>query len=135
MSDGLPPRVRAFVLEHIDSIELLEILLFLAAHPGAAFTAEAVSERLRSSPSSVRNRLDALSRRDLIERTASESFRFAAAAPHRTIVDEVRAAYRERPGRVVSLVYSRPSEVVTVFAEPAAPRPRRGTKRGGEGGR
>jgi hypothetical protein len=117
MTDGLPHRVRAFILEHVDSIELLEILLLLASNPDKGFTPEVVSDDLRTSVSSATARLSNLHRQHLIEQRTDGAYQFNATSQHRAVVSEVDVAYRQRSVRVVSLIYSRPSELVTVFAE------------------
>lgn len=133
MTPGLSPRVHAFAVEHLDSIEMLEVLLLLAQQPGTMLTADHISERLRTSPSSARSRLEALHRQDLIERTAGDGFLFARTSPHRALIDELAAAYREKRVTMVSVIHSRPSEVVTVFADASAlRRGARAKKRGGD---
>lgn len=134
MNEGLSHEVHAFILAHVDSLELLETLLLLASHAGASFTADLVSERLRTSPSSAASRLSSLYRRSLIEQLPDGAYRFSPTSQHQEIVREVDRAYRERSVRVVSLIYSRPSEMVTVFADAFVLRePRRGKKGEGDG--
>lgn len=133
MDDGLSPTVRSFVFAYIDSIEMLEIVLSLAEQPDVSFTAEAISERLRTSPSSAHTRLVALHRQQLVDRTADGRYLFSAGSRHREVLQEVAAAYRERRVRIVNLIYSRPSEVVTVFADAFLLRRGRGKKDGGDG--
>lgn len=133
MTDGLPPAVRAFILEYVDSIELLETLLLLASNAGASFTPEIVSERLRTSPSSAATRLSSLHRQKLIEQLADGAYQLSPTSRHRAVLREVDHAYHERSVRVVSLIYSRPSEMVTVFADAFVLRPRGGKKGDGDG--
>jgi hypothetical protein len=107
MSEALPRRVREFLLAHVDSIGLLEVLLALAAEPQAAFTAEQVSDHLRTSSMSARMKLRQLNDRRLVEALPDGSFRFTSGAELAETVRAVSLAYRERRISVVTLIYSR----------------------------
>jgi hypothetical protein len=117
MSDGIPPRVSQFILDHVDSIELLEVLLMLAGHPGAAFTTVEVSDHLRTVPSSAANRLTMLRDHKLVDQLPGDRYRLRADAELAKLVSEVAQAYRDWRVRVVTLIYSRPSNVVRVFTD------------------
>jgi hypothetical protein len=117
MSEGIPARVRDFVLAHIDSIEQLEVLLLLAARPTTAFTTVEISDELRTAPSSAANRLARLRDHRLIEVLPGDRHRLRADPELIAILTQVGEAYRHRRVSVVTLIYSRPSEVVRVFAD------------------
>jgi hypothetical protein len=116
-ADGLSPRVRDFLLAYVDSVELLEILVMLAARPELAFSPQRVARNLRSAVHSVKNRLRRLAEHNLIERLESDSFRVCVGPQLTGILGEVAAAYAERPVAVVRLIHSRPSDLVRVFTE------------------
>jgi hypothetical protein len=117
MSDGIPPRVSQFILDNVDSIELLEVLLMLAGHPGTAFTTVEVSDHLRTAPSSAANRLTMLRDRKLVDQLPGDRYRLRADPELAKLVSEVAQAYRDWRVRVVTLIYSRPSNVVRVFTD------------------
>jgi hypothetical protein len=107
MSEAFPRRVRDFLLAQIDSIGLLEVLLTLAAEPLEAFTADQVSDHLRTSSMSAQLKLRQLHERKLVEALPDGLFRFAGGAELAETVRAVSMAYRERRISVVTLIYSR----------------------------
>jgi hypothetical protein len=115
MSDGIPTRVRNFVLAHIDSIESLEVLLMLAAQPSSAFTTVEVSDHLRTAPSSAANRLTRLRDHKLVDVLPGDRYRLRSDPEATETLRQVAAAYRDWRVSVVTLIYSRPSDVVGVF--------------------
>jgi len=112
MIDALPQRVREFVVANVDSIGLLEVLLALAAEPRTAFTAERVSDQLRTSPMSAHSRLRCLHERGLVEELPDKTFRFASSGELAETVRAVAQAYRDRRVTVMTLIYSRSSQSV-----------------------
>lgn len=115
MTDGIPPRVRDFLLAHVDSIELLEVLLVLAAQPNTAFTTVEVSDHLRTAPSSAANRLTRLRDHRLVDVLPGDRYRLRADPETAETIRQMAAAYRDFRVSVVTLIYSRPSDVVRVF--------------------
>jgi hypothetical protein len=106
MTEGLPARVRDFLEAHVDSIELLEVLLMLAARPERAFTADEISDQLRTALPSAQNRLRHLHEHRLAER-AEGAYRVRRDPELAETLRQVAEAYRERHVRVVTLIYSR----------------------------
>jgi hypothetical protein len=117
MSDGVPIPVRDFLLAHIDSIELLEVLLLLAAQPNTAFTTVEVSDHLRTAPSSAANRLGRLRDHHLVDVLPGDRYRVRADPPLAALLAQVAEAYRDWRVKVVTLIYSKPSDVVRVFTD------------------
>jgi hypothetical protein len=117
MTEGIPGPVRDFLLAHVDSIEQLEVLLFLAARPTSSFTTVEVSDELRTAPSSAANRLAGLRNHRLVEVLPGDRHRIRADPELTALLQQVADTYRERRVAVVTLIYSRPSDVVRVFAD------------------
>jgi hypothetical protein len=115
MTEGIPARVSDFILAHVDSIELLEVLLMLAAQPGMAFTTVEVSDHLRTAPSSAANRLSKLRDHKLVDVMPGDRYRIRPDPDLAELLSEVSRAYRDLRVKVVTLIYSRPSDVVRVF--------------------
>ena len=57
MADGLTDEIKAFIADHIRSVEQLEILLLLQRNPGREWSAADVSKELYVSPESTATRL------------------------------------------------------------------------------
>jgi hypothetical protein len=117
MTDEIPIRVRDFLLAHVDSIELLEVLLMLAARPDTPFTTVEVSDQLRTAPSSAATRLTRLRDHKLVDVLPGDRYRLRRDAELEETLRQVGQTYRDWRVRVVTLVYSRPSNVVRVFAD------------------
>jgi hypothetical protein len=60
VTDAIPDHVKAFIAEHIDSVEMLDVLLFLRRNRNREWTPEEIAQRLYTSPKSAANRLSAL---------------------------------------------------------------------------
>ena len=117
MTNGLPARVRDFLLAHVDSIEQLEVLLLLASRPTAALTTVEVSDELRTAPSSAANRLARLREHRLVDELPGDRHRLRADPELGETLRQVADAYRNWRVSVVTLIYSRPSEVVRIFTD------------------
>jgi DNA-binding IclR family transcriptional regulator len=116
VSEGLPREVRAFIAAYINSLEQLEVLLALRADARRAWTASELSDHLRLAPDSVATRLSSLHRFGLLAEEGGR-FRFGpASADLEVAAAAVARAYDERRFTVVNEIFSRPNDVVTLFA-------------------
>jgi DNA-binding IclR family transcriptional regulator len=115
---GLPGDVARFLTSHIDSLEQLEILLFLHERPGEAWTVEAVAHALYANPESVGRRLAKLQGGGLLLRTAEGAY---GCCPNEPELAEALArlahTYRERRVAVITHIASRPLENMRAFAD------------------
>ena len=93
MSSDISAPIDQFIIEHIDSLEQLEVLLLLAAHPEKGWTVAAVYEQIKSSPTSVTLRLEDLSARGFLEKRGDPALYRFAAAPE--IAEVVHTMMRE----------------------------------------
>jgi predicted transcriptional regulator len=101
----IPLAVRRFIADHLHSIEQLEVLLLLHRTTPASWTATAISTELRSSASSVAQRLESLLAGRLVERLYGDVYRFAAEHPGvGEAVRELADAYRVRRYTVIDLI-------------------------------
>nr|WP_217911169.1 hypothetical protein [Myxococcus sp. AM011] len=116
----MPPRVQRFITTHIDSLEKLEVLLLLRAHPGREWTASSVSLELRITEPSAAARLTDLTARRLLvgDGGAVPVYRFSpASSEDAQAVTELAAVYGARRVSVISFIFSRPLDKVRGFAE------------------
>jgi len=120
MESQIPEPVARFIASHIGSLEQLEILLLLAADPKHDWSIDAVYNVIRSSPSSVSERLEELRLRGLLSVSGAKSatFRFDPKSPELLpIVDALAHEYKERRVRIVELIYSPRAEPLKTFAD------------------
>jgi hypothetical protein len=117
-SSGIPDDVAEFIADHIDSVELLEVLLLLRERSGEVWTDESVARELRINPVSTAARLKALAARGLLSSTDAVAFRYAPATTSLdTTVRRVAECYKERRVSVITAIFSRPNEHVRIFAD------------------
>ncbi|RYZ84648.1 MAG: MarR family transcriptional regulator [Proteobacteria bacterium] len=112
MSDNdIPLLVKDFLFHSIDSVEQLEVLLWLFQSEGQKVTAEELSQTLRSSPNSVQQRLNGLLRNSLViveraDADAPEHFYFNAESPSKKIVYQLIEVYKTHRYRVLEIIFS-----------------------------
>lgn len=115
MSD-LPEDVGQFIRDHVDSVELLRVLMALRANPDRAWKVNELSIELRSSQSAIRRRVAHLLLLGLAIREA-EAFRYGASADDDVLVGRVLDAYRERRARVIRAIFSDRSDPLQSFSD------------------
>ncbi len=120
MESQIPESVARFIAQNIGSLEQLEILLLLASVPEQEWSIEAVYNIVRSSPSSVAERLEELRQRGLLfaSETKPTTYRFAPKPMEAAqIVEALAHEYKERRVKVVELVYAPRAEPLKTFAD------------------
>jgi hypothetical protein len=116
----LSPELERFIAAEVRSVEQLEILLLLAGEPGSWWGASGVYEVVKSNPLSVEIRLEEFVRDGILKKQLADppAYQFSAAnGPLVRVVSELRAAYAERPVRIVQAIYAKPLEPAEEFAE------------------
>ena len=108
-------------MEHIHSIEQLEVLILLRAAPDRAWSAPEVNHELQSSVMSIQDRLGDLAARGLLSVREAETtlvYRYAPSTDEiRRLCDELATAYKERRLAVVNLIYAKVESDVVSFSE------------------
>lgn len=117
----LPEDVRAFVREHISSVEQLEILLLLHRTSPREWTALAVGRELRIDPVSAARRLADFETRGVIRaRPGQEALQFWYEGTSPDVdraISQLTQCFRERRTSVVNLILSVPTDAVRIFAD------------------
>jgi hypothetical protein len=96
------------------------VLLLMHGASDLGWTPEAIAQRLYSTPSSIRGRLEALSRQELVGATDSteSEFRYQPkSAAVASTIDRVAGCYRQRRVAVITLIASKPLENVRAFSD------------------
>jgi len=118
--EPIPESVRRFIIEHINSVESLEVLLHLSSGTIREHTAEEVSRTLCTSLESAKARLYELYRSKLlarVETATSLKYRFDPAAPGASVVAELEKVYKTRRVSVISFIYSNPTDPLRAFSD------------------
>ena len=118
MTDAIPADVRRFILDHIGSVEMLNVLMLLFKQPGRTWTANEVGSELRTNEWSADLQLQALAARELVRASTDTPPRYQAETRHAAQVASVARTYEERRVAMITLIYSRPDDVA---AEPVDP--------------
>ena len=109
---ALSESVIKFIWEHIHSVKQLEVLLLLHSSADQEWTAEGVNLLLRSSISSVIERLDDLTSRNLLIMRmddTQEFYRFSDDVMLIESVSELKESYKVFTVRMIETIYARPS--------------------------
>lgn len=120
MADQFPEEVRRLIIEHINSVEQLEVLLLLSGSPERGWDAEAVSKALYTQPEAAAMRLADLRVRGLLSLVEGSErlYRYHPSTPELDrLVSSLARVYRERRVAVITLIYSKPLDQVQAFAD------------------
>lgn len=111
-------KTRNFIFQHVDSVELIEILLLFHGAPDQVWTPDGLAKELRSSASSIKKRLVVLRNLGLIgEAGAPNQFCYQTDNENlKKIVEELSLAYRVHRHRVLEIIFS-PSKKARDFAD------------------
>lgn len=120
-SAGLSEALRAFIREHIQSVEQMEVLLLLYTTTPKEWSAVRVARELRIDPMSASRRLADLTERGLIAMRPGEEallywYEGSSPANDRAIA-ELDRANRERRTTLIGVIFSTPSDDVRAFAD------------------
>jgi hypothetical protein len=114
---GVPKDVEHFLADEIQSVEQLEVLLLLRGAADKWWTAAEVARALVSQVESAENWLERMARSGLLE-ADGDRYRYA---PHTRAVDEtvdrLADSFAKYRVTVISLIFSKPSEHVSVFSD------------------
>lgn len=108
-SDGIPPDVREFLFEYVDSIDQLEVMLFLRSGRERAWTALEVSNELRTNPGAAETRLKRLKEIGVLESdgSAPPAYRYSPATPDMDrVIASLADVYRVRRHKIYELIFS-----------------------------
>ncbi len=102
-------KVKHFVFEHIDSVELLEVLLFFRQHKDKSWNSDSIAHEFRSSGNSVSTRLDTLKSIGFIEEDSLQigHCRYKHGdADTETMLEELAEVYKLRKQKILELIFS-----------------------------
>jgi hypothetical protein len=117
--EPIPEIVRRFIVDHIHSVESLEILLLLSGGTIREYTPGEVSRTLCTSLESATARLQELHRAKLLlaANENSASYRFDSSGPNAAVVAELGKIYKQRRVSVISFIYSKPTDPLRAFSD------------------
>lgn len=134
MNEEIGPNAHALLRDHITSLELLEVLLFLRERAGQGWSAPQIAELVHVAPELVAAALDALRSRQLVTNVSAASeplFGYAPGYPKlAAATDELARDFTERRAAVLSVMSANAIERVrsgalSTFADALLPGGRR----------
>lgn len=116
-----PSELVEFTTIHIDSVEQILILQLLHADPKRSWTIPELTKELRSSDTSITRRLEDLYSKGMLEEPTEKNKGKYTYTPKSSEmarkVDLLMKFFRERPSKVIEMIYSRPTGAMLAFAE------------------
>lgn len=109
MAQGISEPATALVVDHIESVEQLEVLLLLHRTPNRAHAAADVANELRIDQGSAQRRMEDLVARGLVEPDGA-GFVYRTNNARDAQVRALADAYRERRVSVITLIFSKPQK-------------------------
>jgi hypothetical protein len=113
----VPTAVRRFIAAEIESVEQLEVLLLLRAAADKEWTANEVARALVTQVESARGWLERMVGAGLLS-AREKSYRYSP--PTKEVdetIDGLAASYANYRVTVIGLIFSKPSERVTLFSD------------------
>ncbi len=120
MPQELSDILKQFVARHIHSVEQLEVLLLLQRSAPREWTADEVSREISTSRYAAEARLMDLRGRGLVSMREDGQvlhFRYDPATPDDAHVGQLAAVYAERRTSIITMIFSKPSDSVSSFAD------------------
>lgn len=124
--EDLPAPVRRFIVDHLSSVEQVEVLAVLVSSPDTPWTADAVYRKVLTTPASIGTVLTKFLEAEFVVRQQSDppEFRLALTGDRRETAIEVCRCYREMPVRVINAIYRVDRSPADDFAEAFRIKPR-----------
>lgn len=120
MGSGIPADVEEFIQVYIDSVEQLEVLLYLEKNNLRDFTAHAIASALYSNPDAITLRLQNLVSAGIIRAEEGEErvYHYKPDSPAiEPMVKQLTRIYQERPVAVITAILNRRSNSVQAFSD------------------
>jgi hypothetical protein len=114
----LPPDVRRFIANEIDTVPHLEALLLLWESTPRRWSAEEIAARIYVTPDAARGIVADLARRGLVQPSGedAQSYVYDGAWDTGDLMTRVAAAYRKDLIHVASFIHTKASAAVREFA-------------------
>ena len=104
MTQRSPDELRVFLLAHVDSFEVLEILLAMHERPDVLLTAEQAATQLDLAPDDVRRALERLVGRGFCVEEPGPAYRYDPRPALRDGVDDLAHVRSASPGTIARLM-------------------------------
>lgn len=118
MKEDLSKQLLNFVVKHVDSVELIEVLVLLHSQSDRSWSVADVDAVIRSNVRSVQNRLEHLVQLGLASCSEESTYRYSPTTPElESLGGEIVRVYQARRTEFIELIYSKPLKEIMTFAE------------------
>jgi len=116
---NLDSEIQHFISFHIKSVAELETLLLLFRNPSRTWSAEQLSQELRSNPSYAETLLQQLARTGLVEKQSeNQTYILKKELEHEMeLIRQIEVRYQKRRFSLINLIYEAPTEKIKTFAD------------------
>jgi hypothetical protein len=119
-SSGIPADVEQFIQTHIDSVELMEVLLYLEKNNFRDLSAAAIATALYSNADSISLRLRKLKAAGLVDVVEDEEllYHYSPDSPDKdAMVKKLAKVYQERRVAVITAILARQAHSIHAFSD------------------
>lgn len=117
MPNEIPEALRDFMKKYINSVSLLEVLLMIKRDPERAWSAQDISNEMRTNPSYASAQLAELVALKLVVPTErGDAYKFDSQSPHFAVIEALEELYSNRRPTIINFIYSSPIESIRDFA-------------------
>lgn len=117
MSEEIPKEIREFLRRYISSVGQLDILFLLFKHPDRFWTAQQISQELRTNQSLAQTQLEELAQKGLILVEGEMGARCCGEPEHLESLTKLVSFYSLRRAVVIEFIYSQPLDRIRIFAD------------------
>jgi hypothetical protein len=119
LKDGLSKELLELIVLHINSVELLEVLLLLQSNSEQDWTLSDIDDRIRSNSASIVTRLSHLMHLGFVRQVNEDPARYRYMPKDdemRRIGNELVTAYQTRRVEIIELIYTKPMKEILSFS-------------------
>ena len=116
MSNEISEDLRNFIRRNVNSVSLLDLLLFLKKNPEKFWTPEEISVEMRTNPSYAMAQMGELVTLRILRCEDSHRFIFAPSPEDLESIDQLEQLYNSRRSTVINYIYSQPIDSIRDFA-------------------
>lgn len=118
MINSIPPEIRDFLTDCIESVSQLELLLFIYERKNIQWSAEEISRELRTHTTMASKQMEQLASKGVLEKLSENKFQYAPIKEdtHKK-VNELFSLYHERPVAIVTFIFTKPEDKLKGFAD------------------
>jgi hypothetical protein len=118
VSDEIPPELKQFIAQHVESLAQLEALLLMHREPQRDWDCAELARALYISEDMCQGIAAGLEQRRFATRTDAGAYRYAGNDPPiDALLVALAALYRDRRVAVITEIYSKPLTNVQTFAD------------------